>query len=415
MGLRNYVGKLGGAVYYMNNGQNIGRELAPEISNPRTTAQMRQRMQWANLVNTYKNNKEWMGHLSFENKKQTWSDYNAFMSANLQSTPVYLTKQQAEAGKAILAPYTMTKGSLPSVSYTVRESGTFIGLVTGIKVDVNDFTTLSELSQAIINSRTGWQNGDQFSIIVADDFNLDGSIRVWAIEFILDVNDDTPLGNIDTIWDLTLYDFIAVETVGSDSFLAISLSDVPRDTNWAAAVVHSRTIEGRTYVSTQAYVLANAPLALYEQYISTAAFDAAAESYGQSTRYFLDARTDAPANTVPMISSLTGTYQSNDTGSMAGFVITRGGTNTFKKGYTDTTTVVTIETSSNLDDGNYDIEFHVANSESRILNTNYSKVSDKVGVFGFVYEDAEVIDGKAGEFWLLHGSEVLDKIPVTAP
>ena len=89
-GIRNLIGRVGGNVYYMNKGQNIARELAPAISNPQTAAQQEQRMRWANLVSFYRVNQPWMKRGAFESKKQTWSDYNAFVSANSKISPVYL-------------------------------------------------------------------------------------------------------------------------------------------------------------------------------------------------------------------------------------------------------------------------------------------------------------------------------------
>ena len=283
-GLRNYVGRLGGNVYYMLNGQNIGRELAPEVSNPRSTAQMRQRMQWANLVNTYRLNQPWMGKLSFENKKQTQSDYNAFMSANVGVHPVYLTKQQAEAGRVILAPYTMTKGTLPTINMSY--DGAEVVFTTDIALGnytLGENSTVANLSDAIIGNNAGWREGDQLSVILSDVVPSIGGPRasLYAGEIILNTNDTTPLANI-PVGVLTM-DQVLTNT--RDTVIDINVEAI--DAVCACCVVQSRTVSGKTSVSTQAYVLASSAQTEFDNAQTNVAFNHAADSYGLTDEPFL--------------------------------------------------------------------------------------------------------------------------------
>lgn len=278
-GLRNYVGKLGGSVYYMNKGQNVARELAPEVSNPRTPAQMRQRMKWANIVNVFKANKDWMGKLSFENKPQHWSYYNAFMSANLNTQPVYLTKDAAETGATILAPYTMTSGSLPHIDYSYAVS--IGGIETSIKLTNGSFTTIGGLSEQIIANNPEWQIGDQLSIVLMYHDRLYRPI-VDAIEVILDPNDTTGLVEVQTKFS-TLDNIL----VANDEYLCIVMSEGVSYLDQAACVVHSRTSSGKTYVSTQAFELSFDALYTYREHGTDEAFNYAVESYGLGSDYFL--------------------------------------------------------------------------------------------------------------------------------
>ena len=283
-GLRNYVGRLGGNVYYMLNGQNIGRELAPEVSNPRSTAQMRQRMQWANLVNTYRLNQPWMGKLSFENKKQTQSDYNAFMSANVGVHPVYLTKQQAEAGRVILAPYTMTKGTLPTINMSY--DGAEVVFTTDIALGnytIDENSTVANLSDAIIGNNAGWREGDQLSVILSDVVPSIGGPRasLYAGEIILNTNDTTPLANI-PVGVLTM-DQVLTNT--RDTVIDINVEAI--DAVCACCVVQSRTVSGKTSVSTQAYVLASSAQTEFDNAQTNVAFNHAADSYGLTDEPFL--------------------------------------------------------------------------------------------------------------------------------
>lgn len=278
-GLRNYVGRLGGNVYYVAGGQNIGRELAPSVANPRTKSQMRQRMRWANIVNMYKANKDWMGRLSFENKPQNWSYYNAFMSANLfQTAPIYLTRDVAETGGVILAPYVMTQGTLPVV--TLEHAADVGGFVTNIRIGTYQ-ETVGSLSASILANNPMWQRGDQLSLVFMYRDQLYRPM-VYPIEIILDPTDTTELTDIGT--PFAILDDILEPDGG---YLAVHMEVGQSSTIYALCAVHSRTVSGKTYVSTQSFVLS--PYAEIEARDATTdeAFENAYESYGTTEDYFL--------------------------------------------------------------------------------------------------------------------------------
>lgn len=270
-------------MYYMNKGQNVGRELAAEVSNPRTPAQMRQRMKWANLVNVYKANRLWMGHLSFENKKQTWSDYNAFMSANIGTDPVYLTKSMVEEGSCFLAPYTMTKGSLVPIEYDYAASAN--GLETNISIpDFDNDSTIGDLSTDILDHNSDWRVGDQLSIIM---MFADAAHRpiVCPIEIILDPTDTRNLGEVGTIYA----NLDEILSAGDDDNMTIDLTGGHSFPYQGGCIVHSRTISGRTYVSTQAFCLNVEAMLLFQQMGTDEQFQTAAATYGVGDDYFLAA------------------------------------------------------------------------------------------------------------------------------
>lgn len=283
-GLRNYVGRLGGSVYYMLKGQNIAREKAPEVSNPRTATQMRQRMQWANLVAMYKCLQPYLAKKSFQNKPATWSDYNAFMSANLGATPVYLTKDMVQNGHALLAPYKVTEGSLPAIGLAYNAGG--IGFLSDI--DASNFVlsnenTVAELSTSIIGDNTGWQEGDQLGIIIM----MNGRAYrpyVYAFELILDKSDTRLLSEV--------FGDAGVSFFKDDDKLGVSYENLYNPTQGlavACVLIHSRTISGKTSVSTQSLVLNADAMTEYREATTEEAFNNARESYGIPTEVWLDA------------------------------------------------------------------------------------------------------------------------------
>lgn len=280
-GIRNLIGRVGGNVYYMNKGQNIARELAPAISNPQSAAQQEQRMRWANLVSFYRANQPWMKRGAFESKKQTWSDYNAFVSANSKISPVFLTKGETEQGGAVVAPYVVTKGSLPSVALFSWEgqdvfcSDLYVGDLT-----ITGSTTAAQLSAALRDNNNGLQEGDQISFILnIQGTNPEGAPFITAryYEFIIDSSDNRTLSEIGlegVILDDTYEDMQRL-CFAHDGAIC------------GGAIIVSRTSSGNIKVSTQNLVL-NAAMETYlADYTSDAALQRASRSYGENEANFL--------------------------------------------------------------------------------------------------------------------------------
>ena len=123
-------GKLGEQVFMRTGGEQRARTYLKVISNPRTKAQMSQRVKLANLVGFYRILRPLLGD-SFLRRTANQSSYNAFVKANLASSRVYLTKEQASSGYVVTAPYTITDG-------TLQQSG-WDAVTTGF--DFTDYTT----------------------------------------------------------------------------------------------------------------------------------------------------------------------------------------------------------------------------------------------------------------------------------
>ena len=276
----------------MNKGQNIARELAPAISNPQTAAQQEQRMRWANLVSFYRANQPWQKRGAFESKKQTWSDYNAFVSANSKISPVFLTKGEAEQGGAVVAPYIVTKGSLPSVglfSWEGQEafcSDLYVGDLT-----ISGTTTAAQLSAALRENNNGLQEGDQLSFIL----NIQGSnpdgvpfITARYYEFIIDSSDNR------TIAELGLEGVILDDTYEDMQRLCFAHDGAV----CGGAIIVSRTTSGNIKVSTQSLVLTASMEAYLADYTSEAALQRAARSYGENDPNFLAAGYSGKASNV---------------------------------------------------------------------------------------------------------------------
>lgn len=278
--------RLAGAVIYEAMGQTRARRLAESVTNPRTEAQMNQRVKWANLVNLYRVNSNWMKY-AYETKKTTQSEYNKWMSLNITNSRIYLTKQLAAAGACVVDAYTITQGSLPSIENTKRDDKTWVSniYVTGID-DLYD-TTVAQFTDLVLQNNPGIREGDQLSLIrLSQQTNGDNGVpyviqRRYELVF--------SRTNNRLVRDYLPEDIIEAVSIGSNFALGLLIESRVGGFAW----ILSRTIAGKTYVSTQTIVPVNNG-ALISLYSSDEAYRAAIESYGTSDDAFLSS---ASANT----------------------------------------------------------------------------------------------------------------------
>lgn len=288
--------RLAGAVIYEAMGQTRARQLASSVTNPRTEAQMSQRIRWANLVSFYRANSSWMKY-AFETKKSNQSEYNKFMSVNVTASPIALTKDAAAAGACVVAPYIITQGSLPSVEWQDAGEQIKSNLFLPAGDTISAETTVGELSQGLIEMNPAIREGDQLSLIRFTQMTNGATgypyIIVRKYEVIMK-SDSTAL-----LSDYMPIDYL--QAPGLTSQNAIFVNKGNRQGGFA--VILSRTIAGKTYVSTQQVITVNNDT-LINQYSSASAIAAAIDSYGQSTDAFLSTVSAATAQTAPVPLSL---------------------------------------------------------------------------------------------------------------
>lgn len=281
--LQNQKKKLAGAVIYQAMGQTRSRELAASVANPRTLAQMEQRTKWANLVNFYRANAGWMKY-AYETKKTNQSEYNKFMSLNVPSARIYLPKSFASQGGCVVDAYQMTQGSLASIEFTKMSNEWISNIILPSDFNFTEISTVGEVSAAILQMNPAVREGDQLSFIrLTQQVNSNSGVPFVVVrkyEVIINSNDFRPF-----------YDFMPVDYVtGSDRAGTFNLAIEDSGNAGGFLLILSRTISGKTYVSTQSIIVANNS-ALINQYSSAAAQQAAIDSYGESADAFLTSTT----------------------------------------------------------------------------------------------------------------------------
>lgn len=281
--------KLGGTVLYQAMGQTRQRELAASVTNPRTQSQMAHRARWANCVNMYRANSSWLKY-AFETKKSNQSEYNKFMSLNAANSPIFLTKQEAAAGACVVAPYVIMQGSLPSIETQYSANEHLTNIYLGPQPPDLFTASIATVSQLLLQYNPALREGDQLSLIkLTQQTNANTGIPfviVRKYEVILNSTDSR-------LWnDFIPADLMQTDSVGDQVVLYVE------DNGGAGGFVIglSRTIGGKTYVSTQSIVVTNND-AMISAYSSQAALQRAIDSYGESEEAFLSS---TAANELPI-------------------------------------------------------------------------------------------------------------------
>lgn len=241
-----------------------------------TYAQRLQRIKIAGAVNLFKaiqafEKKAWEG------KPARVSDYNMFMSKNLNAANVYFTKEEANLGACVPMRCVISTGSLSSIA--LRWITTYIE--TGLSVGDYALTaesTIGELAAAIISANSGYMVNDKitFGLLRKTYMNVGSvvvpQVQVEYIEFNLDVT------STDLVADVLKSAHAKFDVANSE--LVINNADgTTGGFGDAAIIVHTRETAGRLLTSTQMMVL-QVGQSSGGDYSTDEAKEAAAESYG---------------------------------------------------------------------------------------------------------------------------------------
>lgn len=220
----------------------------------------------------------------WENKKPNQSDFNCFTAVNLSASPVFLTKQEAELGAAVAAPYAASRGSLsviPGFYEGISSTAFILGLNMGDDAIDWDTETIGMFSARIINNNPGWQAGDKLSICAMDQIQrvVGGisipQVEVTYLEISLDMESTTLLDSIPN-WNILQFD------ITNDDVLQIL------DGKDAAFAIHSRESKGYLETSSQDVVVKNVVSPIYVKYTSAQQKQDAMDSYGYQEQALLD-------------------------------------------------------------------------------------------------------------------------------
>jgi hypothetical protein len=155
-------GKVGQLIYRQTKYGTVVYEARKTSVPQRTEAQMQVRTQWSNLAAVYKQFNQTLKN-GFEGLNGKMTDYNAFIQANTNVVKVYVPKSMRLNGGSVLAPYQITRGTLPSVAMTKGAGGVLVSDVRVGSLVIGAETTVADLANTVIALNDGWQAGDQLT------------------------------------------------------------------------------------------------------------------------------------------------------------------------------------------------------------------------------------------------------------
>lgn len=274
-------GKLGDTVYYRSRGYQIERpRVVPK--NPRSRAQMGQRVKIANVSAVYRALKPILSR-SFAVRGQHESSFNAFSRAAMDLSP-YMTKTMVAKCLALPMPVQLSRGGLGTYEYTEFQGENGLTFVRLPIFSDGPVPTVALWSQRFIAENPQFQEGDtivmcmiQFveNTVVSepDAYNAIGKYATLTLDF----SNGEPITEVGWAADSTTSTILpngwpSVNEFNSSDFIGMS-----------GAFVARKTESGDIDVSSQYFVLTEGAQDLYDKYRTDLSLNTAISSYGVGT------------------------------------------------------------------------------------------------------------------------------------
>lgn len=277
-----YTGGAGGYSFYVRGGEQVVRQRKNNSnygeSASRTYPQMERRVRWANLVNFYKAMSFWQPK-AYETKAKGQTDYNVFMSLNINGSVVGLTKEMALNGCSVVEGYDVSRGSLPSLQAVgnVVQNGWAWNI--NLTITIGSSTTVGQLSADIIANNPEFRQGDNLAFIIFKNTKtVNGFPYVSCIysELTLDSGSTKVLQSINLMDRLVKS---SQNTLGA-TFGASGSKEA------GGVLIHTRKVDGSLQVSSQKILTTNENIV--DEFSSVQWIDECIASYGLDTEVPLD-------------------------------------------------------------------------------------------------------------------------------
>ena len=264
-------GKLGNMVISSVKGQQVERKYQPQVANPKTFAQMRQRAVFASAVKFFKHSRQNLFKFAFEDKMQKESDYNAFMRHNVKC---FTAVNKIACDNPTLPALgfnlnlLLSMGSLPSAD----DATNFFSDIndTGLCLNINPIpsdpaqtgkTTWGQVSKSIIET-FGLSEGDIVTSVIV---NTHMSLAQFSSKLIAGEDASTPSTTATWTIEQKQLNTLSTEDVTNQlpentKFLfKDGISEKLSEVLYFGSVIFSRNIKGRSLmVSTSTFCCSNA-------------------------------------------------------------------------------------------------------------------------------------------------------------
>lgn len=245
-------GKLGNTVLYKSKGQEITRSYVDNPANPKTPKQMTQRAKFAAAVAFFKASRQALFKFAYEDKKETESDYNAYMRHNTSLTYI-APKELVDAGTAVTQAfgyYILSEGRLQIPAPTNDGENEWIWPLT---LSSTSNVTWGQVSANLMNNYN-LRNGDIITFVsietniteTQDGPAIANKNNRWQIEQAL--IDETSTATITSVFEK-----IPIGSV-DDAGLHISIKGYQSGNGTFICIIASRNTTDGLQVSTSAIV-----------------------------------------------------------------------------------------------------------------------------------------------------------------
>ena len=267
-------GSVGSFTFKQNGGQTVVSEKITQRINAKTNGQLKQRMKWTNVIRMYQALTPYL-KLAFGGARNGRSDYNQFVSVNLGMEPAYLTKQEAQTGACLVAPYEVTRGLLMPISVSGKGNQAVTDISLG-DLAITDETTVKEFSNAVVQNNGLYEYGDQITFfLVRQEVNDVTMLPMAVVEACCVVLDKASESKLLTVVDARGF------SVQEGHLAAQAAHDFG---DHGLVWIHSRKQAAKTLVSTQHLICENN---LMKEYQGQAAYQRATDSYGGVSDVYL--------------------------------------------------------------------------------------------------------------------------------
>lgn len=239
-----------------------------------TQSQFRYRILFRNQINLWRAFPKG-DRPAFEGRRTGVTNYNMFVSHNMQCETVFLTRREAENGACVLTSVAVSGGTLPSIVVTHDGTAPVTDLSVG-GLPATASTTVAELSAALVRENSGYCFGDELLYYLG--------LQMWSAPL------DLPVVEVScTRLVLSPVDYRTVQsaTAGGAGFSVrggrlAAAADVQGGMAW----VHRRCADGGVLLSSQRMVCNNPYVELFS---GKEALEMACRSYGvKAERPFLE-------------------------------------------------------------------------------------------------------------------------------
>ena len=245
-------GKLGEAVFYRAKGEQRTRTYVAKIANPKTLAQMSNRVAMLNLVSGYRSISSVLGK-SFIDKRSNESDYNAFIRNSKSANTAGVTKAQAQIGWCCPYGFAISRGKIAfndALTFAPEQfaKSTALSLAaTQAGMTVNQFLALEVLEGA-----NGYTGDQIYKVVVGTNNPINLPTRFKLNYVVGAANGDA--------WDLACYQ-IEVYQGSTDTLKLVAGKNVFGANK---QLIHLHTNDAESDSPMQDFTFSLAPAGLYE-------------------------------------------------------------------------------------------------------------------------------------------------------